>query len=185
MGVSKNNGTPKSSILIGFSIIFTIHFGGTPPIFGSTPIYRSWTCIFQVFSGGMPCFGPPFGVTNRHFQFIELACHLLWTSQVLEYVRVIWGWYRMSKKDLKHKTSQSAGVCQYVSLLSIQAFLLHQPQVPQRPRHDRYGNSGKWPACWLPGRKRCNVPGKKISTFAIHQKSVVLKIPKVQVLQSW
>ena len=28
MGVSKNNGTPKSSILIGFAIIFTIHFGG-------------------------------------------------------------------------------------------------------------------------------------------------------------
>ncbi len=28
MGVSKNRGTPKSSILIGFSIIFTIHFGG-------------------------------------------------------------------------------------------------------------------------------------------------------------
>ena len=27
----------KSSILIGFSIIFTIHFGGFPPIFGSTP----------------------------------------------------------------------------------------------------------------------------------------------------
>ena len=26
VGVSKNNGTPKSSILIGFSIIFTIHF---------------------------------------------------------------------------------------------------------------------------------------------------------------
>ena len=26
-GVSKNRGTPKSSILIGFSIIFTIHFG--------------------------------------------------------------------------------------------------------------------------------------------------------------
>ena len=27
MGVSKNNGTPKSTILIGVSIIFTIHFG--------------------------------------------------------------------------------------------------------------------------------------------------------------
>ena len=27
MDVSKNSGTPKSSILIGFSIIFTIHFG--------------------------------------------------------------------------------------------------------------------------------------------------------------
>ena len=38
LGVSKNRGkTPKSSILIGFSIIFTIHFGGFPPIFGSTP----------------------------------------------------------------------------------------------------------------------------------------------------
>ena len=32
MGVAKNNGTPKSSISIGFSIIFTIHFGG-PPLF--------------------------------------------------------------------------------------------------------------------------------------------------------
>ena len=27
LGVSKNNGIPKSSILVGFSIIFTIHFG--------------------------------------------------------------------------------------------------------------------------------------------------------------
>ena len=27
---------PKSSILIGFSIIFTIHFGGLPIIFGNT-----------------------------------------------------------------------------------------------------------------------------------------------------
>ena len=32
-GVSKNNGTPKSFILIGFSIIFTIHFGGFSPYF--------------------------------------------------------------------------------------------------------------------------------------------------------
>ncbi len=37
MGVSKNRGTPKSSILIGFSIIFTIHFG--IPLFLETPIY--------------------------------------------------------------------------------------------------------------------------------------------------
>ena len=29
MAVSENGGTPKSSIFIGFSIIFTIHFGGT------------------------------------------------------------------------------------------------------------------------------------------------------------
>ena len=37
MGVSKNNGTPKSTSLIGFSIIFTIHFG-IPPPFLETPI---------------------------------------------------------------------------------------------------------------------------------------------------
>ncbi len=36
MGVSENMGIPKSSILIGFSIIFTIHFGGVKtPIFGN------------------------------------------------------------------------------------------------------------------------------------------------------
>ena len=29
---------PKSSILIGFSIIFTIHFGGNSPIFGNTHV---------------------------------------------------------------------------------------------------------------------------------------------------
>ena len=29
MGVSLNGGTPKSSILIGFSIIFTIHVGAS------------------------------------------------------------------------------------------------------------------------------------------------------------
>ena len=37
MGVSKNKNTPKSSILIGFSIIFTIHFG--VPLFLETPPY--------------------------------------------------------------------------------------------------------------------------------------------------
>ena len=37
VGISKNNGTPKSSILIGFSII-NHPFWGTP-IFGNTHIY--------------------------------------------------------------------------------------------------------------------------------------------------
>ena len=37
MGVSKNNGIPKSSILIGFSIIFTTHFGGKTPYFWKHP----------------------------------------------------------------------------------------------------------------------------------------------------
>ncbi len=37
MVVSKNKGTPKLSILIGFSIILTIHFG--VPLFLETPIW--------------------------------------------------------------------------------------------------------------------------------------------------
>ena len=45
MDVSKNNGTPKSSILIGFSIIFTIHFGGTPLV-GKTHILITWIFTF-------------------------------------------------------------------------------------------------------------------------------------------
>ena len=41
MGVSKNRDTPKSWILIGFSIIFTIHFGG-PPLFLVQHPYYIW-----------------------------------------------------------------------------------------------------------------------------------------------
>ena len=46
MGVSKKNGTPKSSILIGFSIIFTIHFGGfSTPIFGNIHMASNIHCF--------------------------------------------------------------------------------------------------------------------------------------------
>ena len=38
VGVSKNGGTPKSSILRGCSIIFTIHFGVPVPPFLETPM---------------------------------------------------------------------------------------------------------------------------------------------------
>ena len=61
MGVSENSGTLKSSILIGFSVIFTINFWGTP-IFGNTHIHifsflngmdtghpqKTWICFLQV-----------------------------------------------------------------------------------------------------------------------------------------
>ena len=40
MGVSKNNGTPKSSILIGFSIINHPFWG--IPIFGNTHMIFCW-----------------------------------------------------------------------------------------------------------------------------------------------
>ena len=44
LGISKNGGTPKSSILLRFSMIFTIHFG-VFPIFWKHPglmIWYSW-----------------------------------------------------------------------------------------------------------------------------------------------
>ena len=44
-GCFQNNGTPKSSILIGFSIIFTIHFG--VPLFLETPI--CWLVLLGMF----------------------------------------------------------------------------------------------------------------------------------------
>ena len=52
MGVSKNSGTPKSSILIGFSII-NHSFWGTP-IFGNTymAIWRIWASFLPIFLWG-------------------------------------------------------------------------------------------------------------------------------------
>ena len=46
MGVSKNTGSPKSSILTGFSIIIDHPFWGTP-IFGNTRISRLHLKIFR------------------------------------------------------------------------------------------------------------------------------------------
>ena len=45
---------PKSSILIGFPIIFTIHFGGFTPIFGSTPTGGKIRTVFHGFPHGSP-----------------------------------------------------------------------------------------------------------------------------------
>ncbi len=51
MGVSKNNGTPKSPILIGFSII-NHPFWGTP-IFGNTHMNIAWNiCSHPTWSYG-------------------------------------------------------------------------------------------------------------------------------------
>ena len=63
MDVSKNNGTPKSSILIGFSIIFTIHFGG-PPLFSETPICSMYG-IFMVNVGQYSIQGA-YGKEKKH-----------------------------------------------------------------------------------------------------------------------
>ena len=53
MDVSENSGTPKSSILIGISIIFIIHFGVSryPYFWSSTQMYPK---VFLVFIGRFP-----------------------------------------------------------------------------------------------------------------------------------
>ena len=53
MGVSLNGGTPKSSIAIGFSMTFTIHFGGKPTILGNTHIWANsihipWRSVYEI-----------------------------------------------------------------------------------------------------------------------------------------
>ena len=49
MDISKNRGTPKSSSLIGFSLIFTIYFGGTGyPHFRKHPYIESIFCTWLV-----------------------------------------------------------------------------------------------------------------------------------------
>ena len=58
--------------LIGFSIVFTIHFGGFPPIFGSTPICLSLLGP-EVFKRT-----PVFCCPNFLEPWKTLAGHLLW-----------------------------------------------------------------------------------------------------------
>ena len=51
---------PKSSNLIGFSIIFTIHFGGNTPIFGNTQIGWFEDCLAELQKVILDCpFQPP------------------------------------------------------------------------------------------------------------------------------
>ena len=47
MGVSKNNGTSKSSILIGFSMKYTIYFG-VPLFLETSIIYTIHGCKYTV-----------------------------------------------------------------------------------------------------------------------------------------
>jgi len=55
MDVSENSGTPKSSILIGFSII-NHPFWGTP-IFGNTHMFIGFPSFLTVETGVIPLYG--------------------------------------------------------------------------------------------------------------------------------
>ena len=76
MGVSKNRGTPKSSIFIGFSII-NHPFWGTP-IFGNTHILRPEK------SNNMPQPQPEGGMLVRlHMIYLNFCCNSMVSHQVL------------------------------------------------------------------------------------------------------
>ena len=60
VGVSKNNGTPKSSILIWFSIILTIHFGGVSPYFWfNTHVLLGQKCASAIMFNLISAWYPP------------------------------------------------------------------------------------------------------------------------------
>ena len=81
--VSKNRGTPKSSILIGFSIIFTIHFA--IPLFLETPMLTFWTqrtpfasCFSPWFLVGHFLLGPRSVMTwSIWFGPVSVKCRLV------------------------------------------------------------------------------------------------------------
>jgi len=69
MDVSKNSGTPKSSILIGFSII-SHRFWGTP-IFGNTHIHEDkYKKMLTVFTGSTHVFVLRLGMRRFHAEAV-------------------------------------------------------------------------------------------------------------------
>ena len=75
LGVSKNRDTPKSSFLIGFSIIFTIHFGGKIPYFWKHSFVSVDTSDFCSAITSHGCFSPKSGRKKRVAdRSINLVC---------------------------------------------------------------------------------------------------------------
>ena len=102
---------PKSSILIGFSIIFTIHFGGNTPISGNIQLYTgrkkrelskrhgsdsitaagqqtadgsTWVTWFSNGYSLSKGFEP--GIHSIHKKNQEMICALLYITQVFDYL---------------------------------------------------------------------------------------------------
>ncbi len=96
-------GPPNHPTLIGFSIIFTIHFGGFPPIFGLTPI-----APYHQRTSSTICASPP-PTQNTHTA--KWHGHVL-CGQGCQYVQTF-SW----------KTPPNSGACQPWHSL---AFLPHQ-----------------------------------------------------------
>ena len=115
LGVSKNSGTPKSSILIGFSIILTIHFAGNTPIFGKHPFIscvstrrnlqqnwsnwwpvslgesdpRHWSCLCD---GRLRWWRPdsPAGGEIKHLSWVQRVGRSIWRHFIHIYVLYIY-----------------------------------------------------------------------------------------------
>ena len=95
LGVSKNNGTPKSSILIGFSLI-NRPFGGTT-IFGNTHLLAvgrvPYTNSFTSHTMVMPCLGFP-RRSIRQFPCLVVEYRLgSIESRRISKLQIRWYWY--------------------------------------------------------------------------------------------
>ena len=113
MGVSKNNGTPKSSILIGFSIIFTIHFGGNTPYFWKHLYKLQITCPAILGLKGVHAL-PLFleWCRTRWFSGLAISCfHIFCGGKI--YDRSILVWQILALEFGKCITSEALDFCGY------------------------------------------------------------------------
>ena len=103
MGVSKNNGTSKSSILIGLSII-NHPFWGPTPIFGNIQKWsRHYTMPPKGFLLRHLCQGPtPLGRSEREQKFIQHACNTF-PGPLVEDRDMFWEAFWKNTKDTKKK----------------------------------------------------------------------------------
>ncbi len=123
MGVSKNDGTPKSVILIGFSIIFTIHFGY--PYFWKHPYIIAKTSDESIIRINCPGPESEFNLKSS-FQSIILSSlnfggFRLLTNHRQKKMKV---WKIILKKNSLFKV-KSSGFIMLLSCFYVCLFLIH------------------------------------------------------------
>ena len=131
VSVSRNRGTPKSSILIRCSIIFTIHFGGNTPYFWKHPYLPQSTqqqpfhppttprppFLVQVTYLGKNhhCRGKSFSTTSRKKKRQRKGWNLGYFSWLCLYWSLFWafvlGMELFPKKTLSSKNGEICSIC--------------------------------------------------------------------------
>ena len=108
--IEKTNGTPKSSILIGFSIIKFIHFGGPPLFLGNTQLVKHYDTPQMKKKRrrmGEPRLTPVFidVVPNRYVPSVEPSdvCDGKKRMDVTGNRKVVWGPFKIGRGSLFDK----------------------------------------------------------------------------------